>query len=320
MNKLALLISPQARSAYFADYLDVARSEFRQLFGERELSYRDIGSLEFFELEADESEHQALLRLSFVQGIFEIAGELLQPLAKRAEYRLHPDFVFGSKFKGKTNEHLTQMLINVGLAELGIDPAEPTGVKLLDPMCGRATTLLWAMRYGLNSKGLEQDSKALDDIQRNLKKWSKIHRQKHKLTQGSIANSTSQKRKAAHKFLDFSTEQTNLRVINGDARDADQLLKKDKFDLLVCDLPYGVQHFTTEKTRNPLDVIRQCAPAWRHCLKQQSALVLAFNSNNPKRAAMIETFEEHGYRATDFSAAHRMSESIVRDVLILRPV
>ncbi|RDE24068.1 hypothetical protein DV711_00210 [Motiliproteus coralliicola] len=316
MNKLALLISPQARSAYFADYLIVARSEFQQLFGDRELVYRDVGPLEFFELEAEESEQQVLLRLSFVQGLFRIDGDRLQPLAQQADFHLHPDFVFGSKFKGKTNEHLTQLLINVGLAELGIDPTNPSGIKLLDPMCGRATTLLWAMRYGLNSKGLEQDAKALDDIQRNLKKWTKLHRQKHKLSQGTI---TGQKRKSAGKFLDFSAEQTSLRVISGDARDADQLLKKDKFDLLVCDLPYGVQHFTTDKTRNPLDVIRQCAPVWRHCLKQQSALVLAFNSNNPKRAAMIEAFESQGYRATDFSAAHRMSESIVRDVLILRP-
>ena len=118
------------------------------------------------------------------------------------------------------------------------------------------------------------------------------------------------------KFLEFSAEESTMRVIVGEACNADQILKEEKFDLLVSDLPYGVQHFTTEKTRNPLAVIEQCVGSWKKCLKKTGAIVLAFNGNNPKREALIEVFGQGGFEPQPFSAEHRMSESIVRDVVI----
>ncbi len=311
MSRLAIQISPEAKSAYFADYLSVARAELAALFGDIPFNHRAIGPLEFFELEGEAIDREKLLRLSFAQGLYAVEGELLRPLEQRADFRLHEDFVFGSKFKGKTNERLTQMLINVGLAATGAETGE--GIKLLDPMCGRATTLLWALRYGITARGVEQEPKALADIQRNLKKWSKLHRQKHKLTEGPLGD-----RKSKARFLDFSAEGTAMRVVTGDARQADQLYKKEKFDLLISDLPYGVQHFTTEKTRNPLAVLEQCVAPWKACLKKGGVMVLAYNRNNPKRDALIGLFEEGGLVAAPFHAEHRMSESIVRDVIIFR--
>jgi RMKL-like, methyltransferase domain len=321
MRKIAAQISPEARSAYFKDYLQVAEQELQLVTGGKEIAYRQAGPLEFFELECEESYIPRLLRLSFVQGLYSIEGNgeevALIPIDKLADFRLHDDFVFGSKYRGKTNERLTQMLINVGLSAIandsGTDPAK--AVKLLDPMCGRATTLLWAMRYGIAARGIEQDVKAIADIRQSLKKWSKLHRQKHKMTDGFIGKPH---KNGSGKFLDFSAEETSMRVVVGDARQADQIFKKDKFDLLVSDLPYGVQHFTTDKTRNPLAVIDESVQAWKHCLKKKGAIVLAFNSYIPKRRALIETFEQGGFEALPFSASHRMSESIVRDVVIFR--
>jgi len=192
---------------------------------------------------------------------------------------------------------------------------QTNGINLLEPMCGRATTLLWAMRYGLKARGIEQDTKAIEDIHRNLKKWTKLHRQKHKLSEGFIGES---KKKKLGDFLDFSAEDTTMRVVNADARNADQIFKKEKFDLIVSDLPYGVQHFTTDKTRNPINVIEECVNAWKSCLKKKGAIVLAFNNNNPKRAKLINLFEKAGFQALSFSAAHRMSESIIRDVVVFK--
>ena len=98
----------------------------------------------------------------------------------------------------------------------------------------------------------------------------------------------------------------------------DQLIKKDKFDLIISDLPYGVQHFAQLKNRNPLELLEDCAQVWKNCLKQGGAMVLAFNKNNPKREELIEIFEFVGLQANPFSAPHRMSESIVRDILVLQ--
>lgn len=315
MKRIALQISPEAKAAYFSDYLKVARREFMQVFGDIPVTYSHAGPLEFFELADNGVNLNRLLQLSFAQGLYAIEDTLLRPLELRADYRLHEDFVFGSKFKGKTNERLTQMLMNVGLAAIGADAGKGKGLTLLDPLCGRATTLLWAMRYGIHASGIEQDPMAIMDIHRNLKKWTKLHRLKHRLSEGFTG---APNKKSLGKFLEFSAEESTMRVVVGDARNADQTFKKEKFDLLVSDLPYGVQHVTTEKTRSALAVIEQCVESWKKCLKKTGAIVLAYNRNNPKRDALIGVFEHGGFEAQPFSAEHRMSESIVRDVVIFK--
>lgn len=311
--KVALQISPEAKSAYFSDYLSVAQTELKLVTKDAPFNLRQFGGLDFIEVDIPQQEINSLLRLSFVQGCYQIVNDAFIPLEQTADFLLHDDFVFGSKFKGKTNERLTQLLLNVGLSE--INAHDQHKITLLDPMCGRATTLLWAMRYGIQAKGIEQDGKALEDITRNLKRWTKLHRQKHKLSDGFIGGN-----KKHGKFIDFSIEQTSMRVATGDARFADQIYKKDKFDLIVSDLPYGVQHFTTSKTRNPLSVIQECVYPWKKLLKKNGAIVLAFNSYQPKREALIQVFEEAGFAAQIFNAPHRMSESIVRDIVVFKLV
>jgi hypothetical protein len=313
MKKIAVQISPEAKSAYFKDYLQVAKQELRQVMADPGIEYRQAGTLEFFDLDCGEEDLSQLLRLSFVQGVYSIEGACLAPIDKSADFFLHDDFVFGSKYRGKTNERLTQMLLNVGLSAIDFDTAKV--VKLLDPMCGRATTLLWALRYGIAARGIEQDAKAIADIRQSLKKWSKLHRQKHKMMDGYIGKPN---KRGPGKFLDFSVNNNNMRVVVGDAREADKIFKKEKFDLLVTDLPYGVQHFTTDKTRNPIAVISDSVAAWKNCLKAGGAIVLAFNSYMPKRSVLIQAFEMAGFEALAFSASHRMSESIVRDVVVFK--
>ncbi|MFT7128673.1 MAG: hypothetical protein ACI89U_000781 [Gammaproteobacteria bacterium] len=314
MKNISLLISPRAKNAYFNDYLDVAKAELTGLIGEQEGSYHSVAAMDFFDIEADENTLGALAKLSFVQGIFERQDDHMIPLPIDASFDLHEDFVFGAKFKGKTNEILTQMLINVGLQN--IDYNSLSDVKLLDPMCGRATTLLWAMRYGMKTKGIEQDPKALDDIRQNVKKWCKVHRQKHQFSEGLSGGKTDKKNRT--KFIEFVANDASMRIFSGDSIEASSLLEGQKFHLLVSDLPYGIQHFTTNRTRNPLAVLAACAHGWSESLKPDGAMVLAFNSYIPKRKELIAVFEDQGMRALEFSAPHRMSESIVRDVLVLK--
>ena len=120
------------------------------------------------------------------------------------------------------------------------------------------------------------------------------------------------------KFLEINVADTHLKFVIGDSRDVQASLKDESFNLIVSDLPYGVQHFTTEKTRNPLDVIQESLASWHKCLKPGGAIVLAFNSNIPKREALVRALIGAGFNAIDFAAPHRMSESIVRDVVVFR--
>ncbi len=312
MNDYALLISPEARGAYFADFLDVAEAELRQVAGELPLEPVSTGGLHFLYTRCESARLPLLLRLSFVQGIFSRAGDSLTPLPVHSGLQFHEDLVFGAKYRGKTNERLTQLLLNVGLSALGVDSGE--GLKLLDPMCGRGTSLFWALRYGLVARGIEQDPRALEEVRRQLKKYCKLHRQKHQLREGSLGKA---RRDKAGRFLEFSSAGSRLRMLAGDARNATELLQGEKFDLLLSDLPYGVQHHTTAGTRNPLAVLADCAGPWRASLRSGGALVLAFNRYQPRRAELARVFTAAGFRPAAFSAPHRMSESIVRDVLLM---
>lgn len=312
MSKTAIQISPEAKSAYFKQWIEVAKAEFAQCMGDLPLEEKTVGQLAFFVAELTAEQRSKVSRLSFVQGLYELNDHWLQPLAIDPGFLLHEDFVCGSKYKGKTNETLTQLLINVGLSQITRHENQP--VKLLDPMCGRGTTVMWAMRYGMNAFGIEQDTKALSDIRANLKKWTKLCHQKHKILEGHLGSGT---KKEQAPFLEFQAEGHTARFATGDSRHTNTLFPKDKFDLIISDIPYGVQHVSNEGTRNPLYAIEESIPAWHQVLKQNGAIVLSFNSKHPRREQLVDTFAAQGFHANEFSAAHRMSESIVRDIVIL---
>lgn len=316
---MKLLVSPLSKGAYFADHLQVAQAEFKVVFPAAACSIKQFSNLDFIETDLSEQQIDQVARLSFVQGIFtETRSGDLKPLPVDHKFTLPEEFVFGVKYPGKTNELLTQLLINLGLA-YGLEQEQyaRTGraIRLLDPMAGRGTSLFWAARYGLEALGIEQDSRALSAFEQHGKKTCKLQRIKHKFTQGVVGGG---KKSSSPKFSQFEFSGCNIRLVNGDSRIADQVTSKRIFDLIVSDLPYGVQHSTGGGTRNPLAVLEQCLPVWEKCLNKTGAMVLAFNSYQPKRVSLIAAAKEHGLIDVGFSAAHRMSESIVRDVVIFK--
>ncbi|WP_372885048.1 TRM11 family methyltransferase [Shimia sp.] len=313
MPDFALLISPAAGAAYFADVREVALAEIAGLAGVEVGDIETRGGMEFLRLTCAETRITDLLRLSFAQGVFQIEEGKWAPVEGGAGFLLHEDFVSGEKYRGKTNEMLTRMLINLALQEADTGAAKP---RLLDPMCGRGTSLFWAMRFGLSATGIEQDGAALNEIRRGLKKWTKLHRQKHKLVEGWVQKSN---KKGVGKYLDFMAEGQVARVITGDTVNARDLVGRRPFDLLVTDIPYGVQHMGgADGARSPLATIEAAAPGWAACLAPGGVMAIAFNSYIPKRARMEAAFEGLDLQVLKRNVAHRMSESILRDVLLLR--
>jgi hypothetical protein len=313
MTRLAILISPLAKGAYFSAYIEVAKAELNWVAGISDVEHAKHGEMDFLLVDAPSDALPMLARLSFVLGLFEVGTDGFVPIAQGCEFLLHEDFVFGSKYKGKTNETLTQLLLNVGLASLDSEVRQT--VKLLDPMCGRGTSLLWSLRYGIDCKGLEQDPKSVDEFRAGVKKWCKLHRQKHRLTDGFIGPANKQ---SIGKFYNLEINENSARAVTGDSRDANEYFKSEKFNLIVCDLPYGIQYRWGKNTRNPLDVIAECAQGWVQCLRKDGVMVLAFNSYMPKRSELTSLFIDQGLIDLNFSAKHRMSESIIRDVLVMK--
>lgn len=311
MPSYAILISPRAEGAYFAQAEHVARAELAGLTP-AEVEGLSVGDMRFLRLDCDADLLPALARLSFAQGLFEVGDRSWQPVDQGTGFALHPDFVYGEKFRGKTNETLTQLLVNLCLQQM--PDRAPEDLTLLDPMCGRGTTLLWAMRYGIRSVGVEQDKAAPIDMRRFLKKWCKLHRQKHKLSEGWIQKAN---KRGTGKLLEFAAEGTALRVVTGATADAFDLIQRKRVDMIATDLPYGVQHQGPDQ-RSVIEVLREAAPGWARCLAPGGAAAIAFNANLPKRAEVLAAFEGTGLRAIETDLSHRMSESILRDVLLLR--
>jgi len=315
MLNLKLLISPLSKGAYFADYPAVARAEFLAHYPECEVHLEKLATLSYLNVEVKEEQLQQLSRLSFVQGIFRVEEDKLVVLDQEPGFILPEELVYGVKYQGKTNELVTQLAINIGLTFAEINKEEVP--RVLDPMAGRGTTLLWALRYGMHAMGIEQDKQALTGLQQHVKKQTKLHRIKHQQNQGFIDKSNKKER---GKFSQFKFADRTLRLTTGDSRDADRLVQRKRFQLLVCDLPYGIQHSTTRGTRNPLKLLRECAPAWIKCMRTGGVMVLIFNTYQPARSDLEHLFVEEGLQLQDFSAPHRMSESILRDLIVFKKI
>jgi tRNA G10 N-methylase Trm11 len=81
------------------------------------------------------------------------------------------------KYPGKTNEQFTRLLINVTLASVRRSSGGP--VSILDPLCGRGTTLSTAMILGHNAAGVEAEPKALEAYAAFLRTYWRRKRLKH---------------------------------------------------------------------------------------------------------------------------------------------
>jgi hypothetical protein len=311
MPNYALLISPMARSAFFAQTEKVALAEISACIPQVTVQeVKNFGQMTVVLLNADAKFETSLVRLSVAQGLFRITPHGWNPVEISTGFGLHADFVSGEKYRGKTNETLTQLLLNLGLAQLEL----PDTARVLDPMCGRATSLLWALRYGLSGVGVELDGGALPEIHRGLKKWTKLHRQSHKLADGWVQKNN---RQGVGKYLDFSTGGTRMRVIAGDTANVRDLTQRREFELIITDIPYGVQHMGSAAKRSPLSVIEAAAKGWADSLVVGGAMVIAFNAYIPTRNDLLAAFDGLGLSEVSVDIEHRMSESILRDVLIL---
>ncbi|SMF11125.1 hypothetical protein [Pseudobacteriovorax antillogorgiicola] len=306
-QQLAIIISPEARGAYFHSFIKVAREELRLIHPDLDGEHRAYGGLDVLIVNASEEMASELVRLSFCQAVFRIGPQGWLPLAESLSLAIPRDYIFGSKFKGKTNERLTQMMLNVALAL--VKKPKP---KVLDPMCGRGTSLLWAMAYGLECRGVEQDSKALGDVQQIVKKWNTVHDTGLKFRNGSVGKKSKQ---GQGRFFEVTHDETRLKMVIGDSQQANHLLQGEKFDVILADLPYGVQHFSGQKTRNPLGALEASASAWGQLANEGAALSLAFNQSITRKDAVVDLFEGNGWQSVPCTASHRMSESIVRDLV-----
>jgi hypothetical protein len=98
-------------------------------------------------------------------------------------------------------------------------------------------------------------------------------------------------------------------------------------DLLVCDLPYGVQHGSRldvdSLDRAPDRLLAAALPVWFDLLRPGAAAALAWNRRVLDRGRLCDLARDAGFTgavAGDDRFSHVVDRSITRDVLVaIRP-
>lgn len=299
----ALLLWPYTNARYEAAVREPAIVELELLLASVGISgkceYRELsgaGALVFSAENAALSETEIRRirthSLAYWFAILQKDGSLL-PLSGASLPRIGADLPFVQKYKGKTNERFTQQLINLALYSSAFEKEER--LWLLDPMCGRGTTLFQALNRGWNAVGLDVDKKAIHDLLDYYEKYLQYHRLKHEKKQMSATVK-------GHKAVPFRTvtcENTVLRVGEADAAIAGAAVGRESQHLIVCDLPYGVQHApggAGGAGQSFEALLSRTLPSWREALKTGGAVAVAYNVNTLKTESVRSIMKACGLK------------------------
>jgi SAM-dependent methyltransferase len=343
MAGYALLLLPSANRVYAAAAAGLARAEL-ELFGMAgpagqlgEIAEATIGGVRYITFEAPAMDDRAaafLSNLSAAYALFERTAGLLRPVELRRLDRYDDDLISIQKYQGKTNEQFTKLLLNVTLLSSTF-AAEMLTRKLtvLDPLCGRGTTLNQALTYGFDAAGVDLDQQDFDAYRTFIRTWLQRKRLKHDISydgpvrrNGKIVARRLQIAMAPDKEAWKAGATQLLDVVSADTVTAAEFFRPSSADVVVTDAPYGVQHGSRSAVkglaRDPLDLLRQAVPVWARLLRPGGALGIAWNTLVAKREdlsailarADLEPLSEPPY----LGFPHRVDQAIVRDILVAR--
>ncbi len=328
----AMLLAPGQSRVYYEQAQEMFREELRLTltpFQIGEVRRERLGGREYLCFSAPGLSEQALRQAARTSGfyaLFSREGALLRPLEADPD-RAFPDRLPAMlKYSGKTNEQFTRLLVNLCRSACTAGGARQV---LLDPLCGRGTTLFEAMTLGLDAVGVEQNAAACREGETFLLRFLKEERYKHDTArsrprdasgrQAECLSVTAARDKSA--WREGNTQ--SVRFFHGDALRLDGLIARESVHLLVTDLPYGVQHGSHqagEKSRGAAELVRRALPVWKMLLRPGAACVLAFNEYTTPWKDLAGAAEEHGLRvlSEEETWRHRVAEAIRRNVIILR--
>ena len=349
MVKYAVLQNPGHNRVYFNSSGKLAKNELAALFSDhisdninniieiteiREESFGGVGYISFFaEDRLSEDDIILLSRLSFVYAIFEIQGGLFLPVTKNHSYFFGDDLNMILKYSGKTNEIFTRMMINLAVFASGFKYKFLENLNLLDPVCGKGTTVFDGLICGYNSFGVELSEKLVSESAQFLKKYLETGKYKHNLKKEKISgtgyeNASFKSQRHLFELAKNKSDQKENKnlvceFIDGDTRNINKYYKKNTFHIIVGDLPYGIQHENNtggNKMRNPVNLIKTSVPVWTEVLKPGGAIVLSWNTFLLEREELENIFAGNKLEMPDFGIfgdfSHRVDQAINRDVII----
>lgn len=338
MKKYMILANPGHSRIYFDTALKISISEIQAIsnskaMGISEIQNDSIGkvpAISFIsEKELDEDDFKALGSASIYYAMFEqLEGGLLKPIDV-PDFHVFPEsMVQILKYNGKTNEQFTRLMMNLGVSACKTRSEKLT---ILDPMCGKGTTLYEGFIRGYDVKGIEINDQWTQEISTYIVRYLKEGRFKHKVEKSKA--SFNGKKIAGINTITASEEKSkfikgdvqSFQIFNGDTRKADLFIKNKSCDIIVSDLPYGVQHGsksmdTVKMSRSPLALLKESLPSWYKTLKVKGSIVLSYNEFTMKYDEASQALEKAGFKVLNEypynDYIHRVDQSINRNIIV----
>ena len=331
-GSFAVLVLPSANRVYAQAAPALLAAELAALdalaLGGRltDIAVTDIAGVAYvtFGGELDDDALAVVSNLSTRYAIFERDGDALRPVGASALDRWDDDLVTIQRYPGKTNEQLTRLVLNLTIAASSgagafTGRARP---RVLDPLCGRGTTLNTAVLCGLDAAGIDQDRKDVDAYLQFFTTWLKDKRAKHTSRRTGVRTALSF---AADKEAQKDGQGQEVVIAADETTRAVEHLGKASVDAIVTDLPYGVQHGASGPAglrRSPADLLTAALPVWRTVLRSGGAIGISWNTKVLPRPDLTNALTDAGFHVVEGDAflrfAHRVDQSIERDVVVAR--
>jgi len=340
VERLCFLVHPSANRVYEAEAPRLAVSEVRALGALTACDFagvaiENLGGVPYVSFDAA-LDHDALAVVSNLSSMLAAfrrrnRGDEVQlvPLSLERLDRWDTDLLTIQKYAGKTNEQVTKLLVNLAIAAAGgAAPFSGQRLRVLDPLCGRGTTLNQAVMYGHDAIGVDIDRRDIDAYTTFFVQWLKDKRAKHQANRGTerrvgLSAPTFSVEFARDKDAQRAGDVQRVTTVVADTEHTGDLFKR--VDAIATDLPYGVQHGSRSGgslSRTPHELLAAALPSWLRALRPGGGIAVAFNVNVLKRDDLVDTFANAGadvlLPAMDADFRHRVDRAVVRDVIVAR--
>lgn len=223
---------------------------------------------------------------------FEQIGDMTGPFLRPIEPHFTPfvplEMMETRRYKGKTNELLTRVLLNVAIFAGNYRDHYTERLRILDPLAGGGTTLFLALAYGYDAFGIERERQDVETTAVFIKQYLESERISYKETD-------ERGRRAGRRYhfeIGPKGQSRSLVLVNGDTTQAEMHVREviggPKMHAVVSDLPYGIQHFG-ELT----SLLEQALSAWERILLPGGTLALSWNATRVERAELSTFIEQH---------------------------
>ena len=332
--KYAFLLYPHANIRYRESLKMLAVEELRMTLAalgrESEVKTCDMGGATFATFDAAKltaRDVRMLSQLACVYVMFTMEDGQMVPMESSHPNYVGEDLPALLKYKGKTNEMFTDTMLTMALAASDFMGVHDSQLIVCDPMAGRGTTLMLALRRGYHGVGIEIGKADVKEACDYMTRYLEFHKIKHKKSESSLTvkgKLGGRETKfvfsdTAEHFKDGDTR--TLRMILGDTRDAAALLKSESVHLMVTDAPYGVQKGTAGRQDSIGGTLGGAMEGWHMALKRGGVLAISFNTYVTKREQIEKLCEKAGFEIVKTGdLEHWVEQAIRRDVVLAKKV